>query len=45
VGQIANLPKSPVLLDNGLRAMCAQVALLGGDSVLVPLENLEIFGK
>jgi hypothetical protein len=45
VGQVANLPKSPVLLDNGLRAMCAQVALLGGDSVLVPLENLEIFGK
>jgi hypothetical protein len=45
VGQIANLPKSPVLLDNGLRVMCAQVALPGGDSVLVPLANLEIFGK
>jgi hypothetical protein len=45
VGQIANLPKSPVLLDNGLRAMCAQVALAGGDRVLVPLANLEIFGK
>ncbi len=45
VGQIVNLPKSPVLLDNGLRVMCAQVALSGGDKVLVPLANLEIFGK
>jgi hypothetical protein len=45
VGQIANLPKSPVLLDNGLRAMCAQVMLVSGDKVFVPLENLEIFGK
>jgi hypothetical protein len=45
VGQIVNLPKSPVLLDNGLRVMCAQVALTGGDKVLTPLANLEIFGK
>lgn len=45
VGQIANLPKSPLLLDNGLRVMCAQVALVSGDRVFVPLANLEIFGK
>jgi hypothetical protein len=45
VGQIVNLPKSPYLLDNGLRVPCAQVALAGGDRVLVPLANIEIFGK
>ena len=45
MGQIINLPKSPVLLDNGLRAMCAQVALASGDKITVPLANLEIFGK
>jgi len=45
VGQIVNLPKSPCLLDNGLRVMCAQVAFASGDKVLVPLENIEIFGK
>jgi|FLYN01.1.fsa_nt_gi hypothetical protein len=45
VGQVVHLPKSPVLLENGLRVMCAQVALSGGDRVFVPLANLEIFGK
>lgn len=45
VGQIVNLPKTPQLLENGLRVPCAQVDLITGDSVLTPLANLEVFGK
>lgn len=45
VGQIANLPKTPQLLDNGLRVPCAQVDLVTGEKVLVPLANLEVFGR
>lgn len=44
-GQVMDLPKHPVLLDNGLRAMCAQVALIGGEQVFVPLANLEVLGR
>jgi hypothetical protein len=45
IGEITNLPKVPQLLDNGLRVPCAQIALVTGESVLVPLANLEILGK
>ncbi|MBZ0301722.1 MAG: hypothetical protein K8J31_18390, partial [Anaerolineae bacterium] len=45
VGKILNLPKTPYLLDNGLRVPCAQIALVTGESVLVPLANLEVLGK
>lgn len=44
VGQIINLPKTPQLLENGLRVPCAQVDLVS-EKVLVPLANLEVFGR
>jgi hypothetical protein len=44
VGQITNLPKTPQLLENGLRVPCAQVDLVS-EKVLVPLANLEVFGR
>jgi hypothetical protein len=45
VGKIINLPKTPYLLENGLRALCAQVELITGEKVTVPLANLEVFGR
>ncbi len=45
VGQIMDLPKTPQLLDNGLRTLCAQVSLATGETPLVPLANLEVFGR
>jgi hypothetical protein len=45
VGKIINLPKTPNLLENGLRVMCAQVELVTGEKVLIPLANLEVFGR
>ncbi len=45
VGQITNLPKAPQLLENGLRVVCAQVDLVTGERVFVPLANLEVFGR
>jgi hypothetical protein len=45
VGKVVNLPKTPVLLENGLRAVCAQVELAGGEKMLIPLANLEVFGR
>ncbi len=44
VGRVIRLPKTPVLLDNGLRVHCAEVELISGDKLAVPLENLEVFG-
>lgn len=45
VGTVTNLPKTPTLLDNGLRAACAQVELVSGERVMIPLSNLESFGQ
>jgi hypothetical protein len=45
VGRIVNLPKTPYLLENGLRVLCAQVELVTGGVVMVPLANLEVFGR
>lgn len=45
IGEISNLPKTPQLIDNGLRVPCAHVSLVTGESVLVPLANLEVLGK
>jgi hypothetical protein len=45
IGEITHLPKTPQLLDNGLKVPCAQIALVTGESVRVPLANLEILGK
>lgn len=44
-GRILNLPKTPQLLDNGLRVLCAQVELVTGEKVTVPLANIEVFGR
>ncbi len=45
VGKIVHLPKTPHLLDNGLRVPCAWVELVTGEKVWVPLANLEVFGR
>lgn len=42
-GQVVKIPKIPVLLDNGLRVMVAQV-VIGLETVDVPLANLELAG-
>lgn len=44
-GKVVDLPKSPVLLDNGLRVPCAQVEFISGETAFVPLANLEYYGK
>ncbi len=45
VGDVTDLPKTPQLLDNGLRVPCARVLLVTGESILIPLANLEVMGK
>lgn len=42
VGEIVTLPGRPRRLASGITAWCAQVRLESGDTVYVPLENLEI---
>lgn len=44
-GRVSDLPKMPVLLDNGLRVPCAQVELIIGETVVIPLANLEVLGR
>ncbi len=44
MGRIINLPKTPVLMDNGLRVQCAQVELATGEKIIAPLANLEVSG-
>jgi hypothetical protein len=44
-GRILDLPKSPLLLENGLRVLSAQLELATGEKVIVPLANLEILGR
>jgi hypothetical protein len=44
-GRVVDLPKSLTLLDNGLRVPCAQVELVTGEVVFVPLANLEVLGR
>jgi hypothetical protein len=44
-GLVVDLPESPVLLDNGLRIRCAQVELVIGETVFVPLTNIEVLGR
>lgn len=43
-GQILNLPKSPILLENGLQVSCAEVELVTGERLMVPLANIEVSG-
>ncbi len=43
-GLLTDLPKAPVLLDNGLRVPCAVVKLATGEVLEVPLANIEVYG-
>jgi hypothetical protein len=45
VGTVIGLPKEPVLLDNGLRVPCAQVELVTGEKIHIPLANIEVSGS
>jgi hypothetical protein len=45
VGTVVNLPKTPILLENGLRVLCAEVESVTGEKITVPLANLEVFGR
>lgn len=45
VGRVSSLPKVPVLLDNGLKVLCAEVHLLTGEVTEVPLANIEVSGS
>jgi len=44
IGTITNLPKMPIIMDNGLRMACAVVTLTTGEQVTTPLANLEVTG-
>jgi hypothetical protein len=44
IGSISNLPAGLSTLSNGLRTVAADVRLENGESVLVPLVNLEVVG-
>ena len=44
IGTISNLPAGMSTLANGLRTNAAEVKLENGESVLVPLVNLEVVG-
>ncbi|MEZ4671262.1 MAG: hypothetical protein R3E39_25435 [Anaerolineae bacterium] len=45
VGTVVNLPKTPILIENGLRVMCAEIETVTGEKLNVPLVNIEVFGK
>lgn len=44
IGAISNLPAGLSILPSGLRAVAAEVKLENGESMLVPLVNLEVVG-
>ena len=44
IGTLSNLPAGLSLLASGLRALAADVKLENGETVLVPLVNLEVVG-
>lgn len=44
-GEVISLPKTPVMLDNGLRVYCAQVVLVTGEKLFSPLANIEVPGR
>jgi hypothetical protein len=44
IGAIAAIPPGLSLLPSGLRASSAEVRLENGESMLVPLVNLELVG-
>lgn len=45
VGQVKDLPATPQVIENGLRLPVAAVTLPSGRTVIVPLANLEFFGR
>ncbi len=45
VGKVASLPRTPQVIENGLRLPVAMVNLPSGRTVTVPLVNLEMFGR
>lgn len=45
IARIAELPNHPLLMPNGLRIMGAQVELISGEIVNIPLANLELAGR
>lgn len=44
-GQVVELLPDPQVLENGLRVLCAQVELITGERLPVPLANIEVFGR
>jgi hypothetical protein len=42
IGKIEALPPGPILLQNGIKARCAEIQLESGDKVVIPLTNLEV---
>jgi hypothetical protein len=44
-GNVIAVPRDPMTLENGLRTECAQIELVTGERIFVPLENLEIPGR
>lgn len=45
IGQVVELPRTPQTLASGLRMPCARLSLASGETVVVPLANLEFLGK
>jgi len=44
-GRVDEIPNQPQLLENGLRVLCARVELVTGETISVPLENLEVLSR
>jgi hypothetical protein len=44
-GRVVEIPNAPQPLPNGLRVPAARVELLAGETVFVPLTNLEVLGR
>jgi hypothetical protein len=44
IGTISHLPKTPIVMDNGLRVPCAIVTLTTGEQITAPLANIEHVG-
>ena len=43
-GRVNDLPNTPVLLDNGLMVAGARITLASGETLNVPLANVEVYG-
>lgn len=45
IGTVVDLPRAPQEIGNGLRVPCARVSLATGETLAVPLANLEYLGR